>query len=78
MNLENSNIKCFIIHLKRAHKRKSFVDDIIKNVPIDSEIINAVDGKYYLKKISIIFYLITRFITQNILLRLILVRLDVF
>ena len=50
MNLENSNIKCFIIHLKRAHKRKSFVDDIIKNVPIDSEIINAVDGKILSKK----------------------------
>jgi GR25 family glycosyltransferase involved in LPS biosynthesis len=50
MNLENSNTKCFIIHLKRAPKRKSFVDDIIKNVPIDSEIINAVDGKILSKK----------------------------
>ena len=50
MNLENSNTKCFIIHLKRADKRKSFVDDIIKNVPIDSEIINAVDGKILSKK----------------------------
>ena len=50
MNLEDSNIKCFIIHLKRAHKRKKFVDDIVKNVPIDSEIIDAVDGKILSKK----------------------------
>jgi glycosyl transferase, family 25 len=44
MNSELSNIKCFIIHLQRANKRKKFVKEIINNVPIISEIINAVDG----------------------------------
>ena len=44
MNSELSNIKCFIIHLQRAKKRKKFVEDIVNKVPIKSEIIYAVDG----------------------------------
>ena len=44
MNSELSNIKCFIIHLQRAKKRKKFVEDIVNKVPIISEIIYAVDG----------------------------------
>lgn len=45
MNSELSNIKCFIIHLQRAKKRKKFVEDIVNKVPIISEIIYAVDGR---------------------------------
>lgn len=37
--------KCFIIHLKRAKKRKAYVDEIIKNLDMKSEVINAIDGK---------------------------------
>ena len=44
MNSEVSNIKCFIIHLKRANKRRKFVDEIVNNVPMASEIIDAIDG----------------------------------
>lgn len=44
MNFESSNLKCFIIHLKRAKARKVFVDNIIKNISLKTEIIEAVDG----------------------------------
>jgi len=44
MNSELSNIKCFIIHLQRANKRRKFVDKIVNNVPMTSEIIDAIDG----------------------------------
>jgi glycosyl transferase, family 25 len=50
MNSGPINLKCFIIHLKRADKRKVFVDDIIENMPLKSEIIDAVDGKLLSKK----------------------------
>tara|TARA_B110000211_G_C14062851_1_gene546385 strand:- start:1349 stop:2098 length:750 start_codon:yes stop_codon:yes gene_type:complete len=43
--LNDSEYKCFIIHLKRAKKRKTYVDKIISQLSISSEIINAVDGK---------------------------------
>mgnify|MGYP006087193479 CR=1 FL=1 len=45
MSSEISNLKCFIIHLKRAKKRKIFVENIIKNIFMDTEVIYAVDGK---------------------------------
>ena len=45
--------KCFIIHLKRAKKRKAYVDEIISKLNIETEIIEAVDGKLLTKnKIS--------------------------
>ena len=45
MDLEVSNLKCFIIHLKRAKKRRAFVNQIISDMPIKSEIIDATDGE---------------------------------
>lgn len=39
------NCKCFIIHLNRAKNRKPYVDDIISKINMETEIINAVDGK---------------------------------
>jgi glycosyl transferase, family 25 len=50
MNSEVSKIKCFIIHLKRANKRRKFVDEIVNNVPLTSEIIDAIDGSLLSKK----------------------------
>ena len=50
MNSELSNIKCFIIHLQRANKRRKFVDEIINNVPMTSEIIDAIDGSMLSEK----------------------------
>ena len=50
MNSEVSNIKCFIIHLKRANKRRKFVDEIVNNMPIASEIIDAIDGSLLQEK----------------------------
>ena len=46
----NQNYKCFIIHLKRAKKRKAYVDEIISKLNIETEIIEAVDGKLLTKK----------------------------
>ena len=43
--LNNTDYKCFIIHLKRAEKRKVYVNNIISQLSVPSEIINAVDGK---------------------------------
>ena len=43
--LNNADYKCFIIHLKRAEKRKVYVNNIISQLSVPSEIINAVDGK---------------------------------
>jgi GR25 family glycosyltransferase involved in LPS biosynthesis len=49
----NQKYKCFIIHLKRAKKRKAYVDEIISKLNIETEIIEAVDGKLLTKnKIS--------------------------
>lgn len=39
------NCKCFIIHLKRAEKRNPYVNEIISKLSIETEIIDAVDGK---------------------------------
>jgi len=50
MNSELSNIKCFIIHLQRANKRRKFVDEIVNNVPMTSEIIDAIDGSSWPEK----------------------------
>jgi GR25 family glycosyltransferase involved in LPS biosynthesis len=41
----NQKYKCFIIHLKRAKKRKAYVDEIISKLNIETEIIDAVDGR---------------------------------
>lgn len=68
MNSELSNIKCFIIHLQRAKKRKKFVEDIVNKVPIISEIIYAVDGRSLSEKKLTAFYLIKKFTILNILL----------
>tara|TARA_B110000977_G_scaffold100249_1_gene131564 strand:+ start:595 stop:1344 length:750 start_codon:yes stop_codon:yes gene_type:complete len=55
----NKKYKCFIIHLKRAQKRKLYVDEIVSKLSMETEIIDAVDGKlidestilkYYSKK----------------------------
>ena len=35
----------FIIHLKRAKKRRAYVDEIISKLNIETEIIDAVDGR---------------------------------
>ena len=48
--------KCFIIHLKRAKKRKAYVDEIISKLNIETEIIEAVDGKLLTKKKISQFY----------------------
>jgi glycosyl transferase, family 25 len=45
MNPEKNNHKCFIIHLKRAIKRKKTVQSIILNMECETKIIDAVDGK---------------------------------
>jgi glycosyl transferase, family 25 len=45
MNPENNNHKCFIIHLKRAVKRKKTVQSLILNLKCQTKIIDAVDGK---------------------------------
>ena len=37
-------IKCFIIHLHRATKRKENVQTIISNLKLETEVIDAVDG----------------------------------
>ena len=41
----NQKFKCFIIHLKRAKKRRAYVDEIISKLNIETEIIDAVDGR---------------------------------
>ena len=41
----NQKYKCFIIHLKRAKKRRAYVDEIISKLNMETEIIEAVDGK---------------------------------
>ena len=48
--------KCFIIHLKRAKKRKAYVDEIISKLNIETEIIEAVDGKLLTKNEILQFY----------------------
>lgn len=48
--------KCFIIHLKRAKKRKAYVDEIISKLNIETEIIEAVDGKLLTKNKTSEFY----------------------
>lgn len=48
--------KCFIIHLKRAKKRKAYVDEIISKLNIETEIIEAVDGKLLTKNKTSKFY----------------------
>ena len=45
MNPEQNNHKCFIIHLKRAVKRKKTVQSIILDMECETKIIDAVDGK---------------------------------
>ncbi|MDB4078798.1 glycosyltransferase family 25 protein [Amylibacter sp.] len=44
MNPEKNSHKCFIIHLKRAAKRKKTVKSIILNMECETEIIDAIDG----------------------------------
>ena len=44
MNPEQNNHKCFIIHLKRAVKRKKTVQSIILNMECETKVIDAVDG----------------------------------
>ena len=44
MNPEKNSHKCFIIHLKRAVKRKKTVQSIILNMECDTKIIDAIDG----------------------------------
>lgn len=51
----NKKYKCFIIHLKRAKKRKLYVDKIISKLSMKTEIIDAVDGKL-LDKATILKY----------------------
>ena len=41
----NQKYKCFIIHLKRAKQRRAYVDEIISKLNIETEIIDAVDGR---------------------------------
>ena len=41
---KNFQIKCFIIHLHRAEKRKENVQTIISNLKLETEVIDAVDG----------------------------------
>ncbi|MDB4838350.1 glycosyltransferase family 25 protein [Amylibacter sp.] len=44
MNPEKNNHKCFIIHLKRAVKRKKTVQSIKLNMECETTIIDAIDG----------------------------------
>jgi len=44
MNPEQNNHKCFIIHLKRAVKRKKTVQSIILDMECETKVIDAVDG----------------------------------
>ena len=44
MNPEKNNHKCFIIHLKRAVKRKKTVQSIKLNMKCETKIIDAIDG----------------------------------
>jgi glycosyl transferase, family 25 len=44
MNPEKNSHKCFIIHLKRAAKRKKTVQSIILDMECETTIIDAVDG----------------------------------
>ena len=44
MNPEKNNHKCFIIHLKRAVKRKETVQSIKLNMKCETKIIDAIDG----------------------------------
>jgi len=44
MNPEKNNHKCFIIHLKRAVKRKKTVQSIKLNMECETKIIDAIDG----------------------------------
>ena len=69
MNSEASNIKCFIIHLQRANKRKKFVEEIVKNVPMVTEIIDAIDGRLLSDKKLTAFYPIKKFMILNIPLK---------
>ena len=41
---KNFQIKCFIIHLHRAAKRKKNVQTIISKLKLETEVIDAVDG----------------------------------
>ena len=53
MILEHCQLKCFIIHLDRAVKRKENVQSIISNLKLETEVIDAVDGnKLTLNEIS--------------------------
>lgn len=40
-----SVIKAFIIHLERASDRRAQVEDLVRKLPIETEVINAVDGR---------------------------------
>ena len=44
MNPEKNNYKCFVIHLKRAVKRKKAVQSIKLNMECETKIIDAIDG----------------------------------
>ena len=44
MNPKQNNHKCFIIHLKRAVKRKKTVHSIISKMECEAKIIDAIDG----------------------------------
>jgi len=44
MNTEQDYHKCFIIHLKRAVKRKKTVQSIISKMECETKIIDAIDG----------------------------------
>jgi glycosyl transferase, family 25 len=53
---EIQKYKCFIIHLKRAKKRKPYVDDLISMIDMKTEIIDAVDGKLLTKHNILKYY----------------------
>ncbi|MBR7650996.1 glycosyltransferase family 25 protein [Brucella oryzae] len=38
-------VKAFIIHLERAADRQSQVEELIRKLPVETEVVNAVDGR---------------------------------
>ena len=52
----NQKYKCFIIHLKRAKQRRAYVDEIISKLNIETEIIDAVDGRLLTKNKILQYY----------------------
>mgnify|MGYP001274586481 CR=1 FL=1 len=50
MKFKDKNYKCFVIHLKRAKKRKAFVGKILENIYLKTEIIDAVNGTHLCKE----------------------------